>query len=151
MPIYETQDDLKVEAQIAEDVAAYWHGAMRKLPEKYALDFAFMRVGVVRAFVEIKSRPDYSMEQFNSMGGYMLSLLKWERGQALCREAGVRFFLIVRCSDATWYADLTMEDVRRHRVGFFGGYKTPRRESDKEPVIYLRPGVFVRMSLGEEE
>lgn len=87
------------------------------------------------AFAEIKDRRKYSMAKLNELGGYMISLHKVERGKSLCKEARVSFFVIVKCSDATYYVN--MEEIKNPRVGFFDGNKIPRRVEDKEPVIYI--------------
>lgn len=74
-PLYESDNDLQNEKQIIKLLSHKWGCSFYKLPIRYHLDYAATRNKEVVAYVEVKAR-NYSMQQIDSMGGYMLSVGK---------------------------------------------------------------------------
>lgn len=104
-PLYETQDNLASEQDVATHLAKVWRCEMSKLPIRYHLDFVAQRGKNAVAFCEIKVR-NYSMEQIGKMGGYMLSLGKWSAAKQMCEASGLPFILVVKTTDGIWYASI---------------------------------------------
>ena len=103
-PLYETQTHLDQEQGVAAVISSRWDCQPVKLPIKYSLDFALVRNKRIVSYCEMKTR-NYTMNEINSMGGYLLSLNKWINAQNMCKSSGVPFTLIVQTVDKKiWYS-----------------------------------------------
>jgi hypothetical protein len=113
-PMYETKADLTIEESVKGLLEKEWCCDLVKLPIRYHLDFACSRNGRVIGFCEVKSR-SYTMEAIDRMGGYLLSIGKWEAAKSLCDASGLAFLLVVRATDGLYYArfkdDFLPDDV----------------------------------------
>ena len=54
--IYENEHSLNTERAAITKAAEIWNTSVVKLPRKYSIDFALLRDGEVKAWVEFKSR-----------------------------------------------------------------------------------------------
>ena len=102
-PMYETPEDLNQEMDVARALELAWKCTLTKLPVKYQLDYAVVRSGEVTAFLEIKTR-NYTWQQIDAFGGYLLSLGKWECAERFARVTSRPFILIVRAKDGLYYS-----------------------------------------------
>jgi hypothetical protein len=132
-PTYETKSDRNNEQRVVEHICARWDCAYVKMPKRYELDYALHRQNEVIAFVEVKCR-NYTLEDIGQMGGYMLSLAKWNAAQALTGFTGRPFYLAVQTLCGGWVArfrDFESTDIR------IGG-RTDRKDwQDTEPVVMI--------------
>ena len=129
-PAYETQEDLFREVSFIERLCAVWKCGSRKLPIRYKLDYALLRDGIIRAFLEVKTR-EYTRDHFNS---YMISMEKVEAAQEHSRFAGVPAILAVKWQDEAGY--VVLNDLKDVTLGF-GGRVDRGDAQDMEPVVYI--------------
>lgn len=140
-PLYETQSDLRNEAQVVSILSKSWNTTFHKLPIRYHLDYAATKNGKVIGYVEIKVRK-YTMAQIDKWGGYMLSIAKLQTAQELCRISKATFCLVVQCTDGLYW--MTIKDFSEFPVVITG--RTDRGDSqDVEPCVLIPGGRFTLM------
>lgn len=140
-PLYETQDNLSSEIDVAAHLAKIWKCEMFKLPIRYHLDFVAQRGKNAVAFCEVKVR-NYSMDQINQMGGYMLSLGKWSSAKQMCEASGLPFILIIKTTDGIWYA--LIESFKPDSV-IVNGRQDRGDWQDMEPCVLIKQSRFKRI------
>ena len=141
-PLYESEADLSREAKVMERLSKLWRCSFHKLPIRYHLDYAAVRNKRVVGYVEVKVR-NYSMEQIDRMGGYMLSLGKMQAGQSLSSLSKVPICLVVQCTDATYW--LAVKDFSEFPVTITG--RTDRGDAqDVEPCVLIPKARFKILS-----
>ena len=143
-PLYETDSDLNKESKIARFLEVAWGCSFKKLPIRYALDFALTVDDTVKAFCEIKTR-NYSMKEIQSMGGYMLSIGKWMAAKQLSEASGLPFVLIVCTTDALYQGRFV--SFKPDSVSL-KGRKDRNDWQDIEPCILLNANQFKRITNG---
>ena len=137
-PLYETDEDRGREGSFIEELCIAWQCEARKLPMHYKLDFAMIRDGVIKAFLEIKVR-NYTMDYFDT---YMLSMSKVLAAREYSAFADVPSLLAVRWSDGDGFIALnSMEDFD---IGF-GGRADRGDSQDMEPVVFIPIANFGRL------
>ena len=136
--LYETQEDLSSEAEVANYLSKIWKCEMSKLPIRYHLDFVAQRGKNAVAFCEVKVR-NYSMEQIGKMGGYMLSLGKWSSAKQMCEASGLPFILIIKATDGIWFS--LIDSFKPDSVIVNG--RTDRADwQDIEPCVLIKQSRF---------
>lgn len=136
--LYETQEDLSSEAEVANYLSKIWKCEMSKLPIRYHLDFVAQRGKNAVAFCEVKVR-NYSMEQIGKMGGYMLSLGKWSSAKQMCEASGLPFILIIKATDGIWFS--LIDSFKPDSVIVNG--RTDRSDwQDIEPCVLIKQSRF---------
>jgi len=141
-PLYESEADLSREAKVMERLSKLWRCSFHKLPIRYHFDYAAVRNKRVVGYVEVKVR-NYSMEQIDRMGGYMLSLGKMQAGQSLSSLSKVPICLVVQCTDATYW--LAVKDFSEFPVTITG--RTDRGDAqDVEPCVLIPKARFKILS-----
>lgn len=141
-PLYESEDDRANERRLAAAVSVAWKVEPVKLKMAYNIDYALLRDGRTVAVSEFKCRK-YSMEQLDSMGGFMLSLHKWMSAKHLSEAAGVPFVVVVADKDGVIWHHRPTEFVH-DGIGYGG--RTDRGDGqDVEPVVLLRKQRFAAM------
>jgi hypothetical protein len=139
--LYETQEDLSSEAEVADYLSKIWKCEMSKLPIRYHLDFVAQRGKNAVAFCEVKVR-NYSMEQIGKMGGYMLSLGKWSSAKQMCEASGLPFILIIKATDGIWFS--LIDSFKPDSVIVNG--RTDRDDwQDIEPCVLIKQSRFKRI------
>ena len=139
--LYETQEDLSSEAEVADYLSKIWKCEMSKLPIRYHLDFVAQRGKNAVAFCEVKVR-NYSMEQIGKMGGYMLSLGKWSSAKQMCEASGLPFILVIKATDGIWFS--LIDSFRPDSVIVNG--RTDRDDwQDIEPCVLIKQSRFKRI------
>ncbi len=137
-PLYETQDNLSSESDVAGYLSKIWKCDMVKLPIRYHLDFVAQRGKNAVAFCEVKVR-NYSMDQIERMGGYMLSLGKWSSAKQICEASGLPFILIIKTTDGIWFA--LIESFKPDSV-IVNGRQDRGDWQDIEPCILIKKSRF---------
>lgn len=139
--LYETQEDLSSEAEVANYLSKIWKCEMSKLPIRYHLDFVAQRGKNAVAFCEVKVR-NYSMEQIGKMGGYMLSLGKWSSAKQMCEASGLPFILVIKTTDGIWFS--LIDSFKPDSVIVNG--RTDRDDwQDIEPCVLIKQSRFKRI------
>lgn len=95
MTVYETPQDLRVEARIAEFLEGRWKCELKKLPKKYSADFLGYRNDKAVVLVEIKARSN-TMTRYNT---YAISLYKCTMSLLLAQFTSLPFILVVQFTD----------------------------------------------------
>jgi len=138
-PLYETKADLTLEGTVKGLLERAWGCELAKLPIRYHLDFVCSKDGKVVAFCEVKTR-NYTMAAIDQMGGYLLSIGKWEAAKSLCDASNLAFLLVVRALDGLYYARFK-EDFKPDDVLLRG--RTDRNDwQDVEPCVLLKTSRF---------
>jgi|TARA_R110000822_G_scaffold253319_1_gene379825 hypothetical protein len=141
-PLYETSADLAREKEIASDLERKWGCKFIKMPIRYHLDFVLVKNDVVVAYAELKTR-NYSMEAIGKMGGYLMSIGKWQSAKSLSESSKVPFILIVKTLDGLYRArfDTFVPDSVLVRG------RTDRDDwQDIEPCVLLNVNKFIRVN-----
>lgn len=138
-PLYETNKDRLAEARVAKRVADKWSCKPVKLRPTYVVDYALLQGDVCKAFMEIKCR-NYSMQQMYDMGGFMLSLDKWCKGNELAKAGGTSFVIVVDAVGGIyWYSGTDHDGLS------FGGRTDRDDPQDVEPVVLLKAARFKKL------
>lgn len=147
-PLYETPEQIAAEAEIITYVAEKIGCTnYKKLPIKLGLDYALMRDERITGMIEVKDRPDWTYEQLNTAGGYLISADKIVKGLNFCKLTGIKLSVAVRLAKGTqvWLAPIRETDVPSYGFTMFNGNTVPRREADKEPVFLIPMRAFKQL------
>lgn len=118
-----------------------WECQFHKLPIRYHLDYAVTKNDKLVAFVEVKVR-NYTMDQIDGWGGYMLSVGKLQAAQSLCSISKSVFCLVVHCKDGTYWT--TIKNYSEFPVTITG--RTDRGDAqDIEPCVLIPKAKFNRL------
>jgi hypothetical protein len=129
-PMYETEADRGKEGSFIGDLCAAWQCEARKLPIHYKLDFAMMRDGIIKAFLETKVRT-YERDYFDT---YMISMAKVLAAREYSAFAGVPSLLAVRWSDGDGF--IALNGMKDFEIGF-GGRGDRGDPQDMEPIVFI--------------
>ena len=94
-PIYENEESMRNEEQVAEKVCAKWGCSAQKMPRKMQLDYTMHRDKKVQAFLEVKCRTN-SIFDFPC---YFISLSKVLEAKRIAEATGLPCFLAVRSAN----------------------------------------------------
>ena len=122
---HESPKDLANERAVLDKVCARWKCSAFKLPLRYELDFALLRDGVLKCFVEVKCRK-------SAQAAYPTAVVGFEKvctGLTLAEKAGVPFYLICRWTDVIGYTSTFKGDIR------LGGRYD--RGDDQDPDLWM--------------
>ena len=142
-PIYETEQDLASEREVAGMLAERFNCLFSKMPIRYNLDYALKKTDDrCIGYCEIKSRK-YSMAEIDNFGGYLMSVGKWASAKNLCESSCVPFLLAVRTTDGVWAAKFKphTNDFRPDGV-LVRGRKDRGDWQDVEPCVLLNVSRF---------
>jgi len=127
--MYETEEDLKRESQLADEISNRWNCDLHKLPLQYHLDYVAERDKEIRAFLELKCRT-FEMDKYPT---FMISLSKMMWSKLLFGASGKETFLIVRWTDKIARCDLLHCD---YKVAM-GGRRDRGDWQDIDPCCYI--------------
>ena len=134
---YETEEDLKRERNVADFIESKWDCKCMKLSFKDKLDFAIVRQGKIKAWIEIKCR-NIKKQLEGDLGypyeKYMISMSKINAGIRLSKETDKPFYLIVKFDNGIFYYEPKKEDLD---LEWGGRIQTQRDEGDLEPVYKI--------------
>ena len=135
-PVYETQTDRDLEAQVAYQVAAKFGCIAERTPRMYQMDWLLINK-TLRSFVEIKRRN----VDHNIYPTLILSAHKWHYGCSMAERFGVTFILVIEYTDGIryWETKDIKPDVQ------MGGRCDRGDDQDMEPVIHLPIGLFKKL------
>jgi hypothetical protein len=140
-PMYETEEDLAREREIIKRLCNAWRCEAAKLPIKYALDYALIRDEQIIAWCEVRDRSGgrgWSFDELDEMGGYMLSLAKWDMARTLSYLSHLPFTLVVKCTDATRAATFSHGNFLPYRPSMAGRTFESRGDwQDVEPCVFI--------------
>ena len=142
-PTYESEEDLEREGGVAAIIEKLWDCKLAKLPISYHLDFAVTRAAKCVAFCEVKTR-NYSMQDIDKMGGYLLSLKKWTAARDLCLGSKVPFILVVKTLDGVYYAAFSTDFLPDDLL--VRGRKDRGDWQDIEPCVLLHTKRFTQIA-----
>jgi|TARA_Y100000296_G_scaffold59472_1_gene68662 hypothetical protein len=134
-PMYERENDLDKEREVAEHLSKLWGYDFIKLPIRYNLDYMlFDSGGTAKAVAEIKCRG----KKYDTL---ILSLEKWNKGINYFKANGLEFILLVRWPDGLYYF--------KYCGNFFnikwGGRKDRNDCQDMEPVVHIPSKEFIKI------
>ena len=142
-PFYETSEDVAREAAIAAELSRIWKRPLVKLRKAYPVDWAILDNDTdkrVVAFLEIKDRNKYSMDQLDAWGGVFVSLIKWAQADHLCRLVKLPLVVVIKASGVLWVH--VSESGREYDGLHFRGRNDRGDPHDVEPVVLLRKARF---------
>lgn len=99
---YESNEDLKRESELADEIAMRWNCDLHKLPLQYHLDFVAERDGQIRAFLEFKCRT-FEMDKYPT---FMISMSKMLTARLMFGVSGKDTYLIVKWTDKIARCDI---------------------------------------------
>lgn len=142
-PIYERDQDIKNENEVAAYLSAAWGCDFVKLKISYGLDFAIMKDGAVVATAEIKCR-NYDWAAINRFGGLMLSASKAHRAAEWFNNHRAPLVLAAKLTDGLFVA--TIQDWTAYELKFTG--RTDRADwQDMEPCCIIPMSEFKKMEM----
>ena len=133
---YESESSRLNEDRVASRIASQWDCSPRKLTVPYRIDFALESGGEVKAWLEVKCR-SYPSTRYSTL---MISVLKWETGILHAQATGLPFILAIEFTDCIKYYRYKKTDEVSFTWG--GRTRTPRDESDIEPVVQIPMNLF---------
>ena len=143
-PIYESEEDLRVERDVAKHIESLWGCDLEKMHMKYIIDFMAFREGKAVAVVEVRRRFNPS----NKYTTFYASLAKWNRGREYCKANNLAFCFVVRWDDGMFI--YKFQDGDEDFKITMGGSQ-PKHQSwrgdpqDYEPVIHIPVSRFKKI------
>lgn len=128
-PTYECDGDRRSEERVIKHVAERRGLSYKKLPPKYAVDFALLKDAEVKSWAEIKCRT-VTREKYPT---YMLSLDKYMSMLRLARVTGLLTELMVLWTDSLGILDITVATT----TVSIGGRTDRNDAQDTEPVALI--------------
>lgn len=132
---HETTKDLVNERAVLDILCKQWKCSAFKLPERYELDFALLRDGKLKCFVEVKCRTFAQATYPTAVVGFR----KVYTGLTLAEKAGVPFCLICRWTDAIGYTGTFSGEIQ------FGGRCDRGDEQDPDLWMHIPINQFVNL------
>lgn len=132
---HESQKDLSNEQAVVYALCKRWKCESLKLPVRYELDYALLRDGALKCFVEVKCRNSAQAAYPTAVVG----LRKVVAGQTLAEQAGVPFYLIYRWTDVTGYTSTFTGDIR------LGGRYDRGDDQDPDLWMHIPVGQFINL------
>jgi len=143
-PIYETEEDLKREKIVRNEIEKTWGVVTEKLPYKELVDVMLLVDGVCVGWAEIKNRDNHH-DKYPTL---MISLNKCEAGFIRSRLTGKPFYIVVKWSDGfTLYHKL--EDLKSFDIGI-GGRWDRNDKGDVESVVHIPISYFSFLEQNDE-
>jgi len=122
---HESPKDLANERAVLDILCKRWKCTAFKLPVRYELDYALLRDGVLKCFVEVKCRGSAQATYPTAVVGFR----KVYTGLTLAEKAGVPFYLICRWTDAIGYTSTFTGEVHY-------GERLDRND-DQDPDLWM--------------
>jgi hypothetical protein len=144
MPRRETPQDVAREREIAEELGRLWRVRMTKLSDYYPCDWAALKIdrNDLLAYVEIKGRDSYTMEQLDALGGVFFSALKWGNCETLCRISDRPFIFVPRTAGILYAHKTWARYMGQHDGVCVDGRYDRGAPNDIEPLVLLRAHRF---------
>ena len=132
------QNDIKVcelkEKEFKESLERKWNCQLHKLALDYRFDYAIVKAGRMRGFLEIKKR-NFKTTDFPDS---MINLNKWIKAKELRDSTGLPTLLACRYTDKDVYCELEMEILNEpYCVRFGARTKNTRDWQDIQPAVHI--------------
>jgi len=131
--IYENEKTLNDEREGISLAAEKWGAKPVKLPRKYSIDFAMVKDGGVKAWVEFKKRTNPIMKY----PSYMVSLFKYMNLVSMAEKTGAVGMFVVQWTDCIGYVTVPVQ----HDV-IFSGRQDRGDWEDMEPMVSIPIDAF---------
>jgi hypothetical protein len=132
---HESPEDLANERAVLDIICKRWKCTAFKLPSRYELDYALLRDGVLKCFVEVKCRGSAQATYPTAVVGFR----KVCTGITLAEKAGVPFYLICRWTDVIGYTSTFNGEIR------LGGRYDRGDDQDADLWMHIPVGQFVNL------
>ena len=131
----ETEATKRQESHLKTRIEKYWKVKLEKLASTYSLDFAILRDGEVKSWIELKCRT----HPFGTYSEYMISLKKWKACREFHASSHLKAFLGVGFTDGDYWLDTAR--VKDFRVEM-GGRSDRDWTCDREPCVFFDINLF---------
>lgn len=143
--IYETEDDLIREKEVAKQLKNILGISLIKMRSLYEIDFCSIHNNFITGVVEIRCR-NYSSTQIDSMGGYLIATQKMF-GARKWLGMGIPFLLAVSLTDGLFTYVINPDDPFPKFKMKIGG-RTDRGDSqDMEPCCLIPMNHFQQVAI----
>jgi hypothetical protein len=132
---HESAKDLTNEQAVLNKLCKRWKCEAFKLPVRYELDFALIRDGKLKCFVEVKCRGCTQATYPTAIVGYR----KVCTGLTLAEKAGVPFYLVYRWTDKLGYTGTFTGEIRA------GGRYDRWDEQDPDLWMHIPINQFINL------
>jgi len=133
---HESAKDAANEQAVLERLCKRWKCEAFKLPARfYELDYALLRDGVLKCFIEIKCRTSAQATYPTAIIG----LKKIVTGQMLADRAGVPFYLVIHWTDTIGYTSTFNGEIRS------GGRYDRGDDQDADLWMHIPIGQFINL------
>lgn len=131
---YQTKRQLAIERAIATAVEKKFGADLRKLPDKWVLDFAVHdKNNQISCYVEVRTLTK-TLEQTKRYGGYYLNVNKWLAAKHYYEALGKPTVIILRTSEGT-VSYLTLKEFPNNIPHTITGRDDRGDPDDKEPAF----------------
>ena len=134
-PRYESPEDLKNEKEIADFVERKYGIMLRKMPDRYYIDFMAFKDQSAVGVVEIKRRYR-TVGKFSTL---FLNLDKWTHGTKFFYDHGLPVSFVVGFDDGIYRYKYQTEDKQMFQIKF-AGREDRGDPQDMEPVVQIPIG-----------
>lgn len=110
---YQTDEDLKREAQMVNHLAHIWSFTPEKQDDYAVIDFKCLRDGKLVAFLEIKSK----FCRFADYDTYLCTCKDIDYGLGLAKKNNVPFLIAVKWNDFWGYVNITHNNYPSRKSG----------------------------------
>ena len=129
------QNDIKLgeakEKNFKLSIEQKWNCKLEKLPIVYSFDYAIIKNGEIKGFVELKKR-EFKTTHFNDS---MINLNKWIKGKELRDSTGLPTILICRYIDKDIYCIL--EETTKRKLKWGARTTKTRDWQDIQPAVHI--------------
>ena len=132
---HESAKDVANEQAVLDKLCKRWKCEAFKLPVRYDLDYALLRDGRLKCFVEIKCRSSAQATYPTAVVGFRKVLA----GLNLSDRAGVPFYLVYRWTNALGYTGTFTGEIRA------GGRYDREDEQDPDLWMHIPVGQFINL------
>lgn len=141
-PFYETQNDREKEFKVAQSVATLWGYTALKLKPACEVDYALTLFDDIKGVMEIKCR-NYSYDQLDRLGGYMLSCHKMSALRRWHTDFPIGIAIVIELTDGiycwTIQSGIAIERFSKIKMT---GRKDRNDPQDIEPCVLIPMGKF---------
>ena len=129
-PRFETEDDLKREAFVADQLMRVSGIRLDKMPDSYGPDYFHPR-----RIVEVKCRK-HAHDKFPTL---ILALRKWQAGiyRAHLMHPKTLFVVAAGFTDGIWTISVAHKELSDYEIAMGGRTKQTRDAADIEPVVHI--------------
>lgn len=141
-PLYETQENLKNEAEAKAKLEKMWDVELKKMPISYYIDFAVIskETQLIIGWAEYRRRA-FVWGLYDTI---MLSYNKFIHAKMLCAVKDLKCKFIVETDDGIYSADLTDPNLK-FELKYAGRTINVRDAADQEPTIFIDRSCFIRL------